>query len=142
MRGFFRGVKNIAKSVARTLRKGMDVGEKIVNTVDKHTGGMLKKTASTLTGGLSDRALDLYNANKKHIKSGLDVIAGDKSVKKALEGTKYEKNYNNVMRNVGHVSNAVDKVSKIDNPLIDKARSSEIGKNVLRANERIKPFIR
>ena len=97
---FLKNMKNIGKNIAKSIKKGMHVGEKIVNTADKMTGGALRSSVAGLTGGLSEMALKHYNANKKHIKSGLDVIEGKKNVKQALHGTKYAEKYDRGLENI------------------------------------------
>lgn len=133
---FFKSVKGFAKGMAKGIRKGMDIGEKIVNTVDKHTGGALRSTVAGLTGGMSEMALKQYNANKKHIKKGLDVVEGKKNIKQALEDTKYGEQYNK----------GIDKLKKYEKianhaGMIDKARSNELGRNVLNTYQKIKPAL-
>jgi hypothetical protein len=62
------------KRVASGIRKTMDVGEKVVNAVDSATGGAFRQLASTATGGMSERAITAYNANKRTVRSHLDKV--------------------------------------------------------------------
>ena len=80
------------KKVAAGMRKGMEMGEKIVNAADKASGGMIRQMASTATGGMSEKALTAYNANKRTISSSLKTAerAGkimDKAGKQGLVGS-------------------------------------------------------
>ncbi len=62
------------KKVAAGMRKGMDITEKVVSAADKASGGLIRGLANTATGGLSERALDAYNANKRTVRSSLDTV--------------------------------------------------------------------
>ena len=80
------------KKVAAGMRKGMDITEKVVSAADKASGGVIRQMASTATGGMSEKALTAYNANKRTIRSSLDTAqkAGrimDKAGKQGLVGS-------------------------------------------------------
>ena len=62
------------KKVAAGMRKGMDITEKVVSAADRASGGLIRGMANTATGGLSERALDAYNANKRTVRSSLDTV--------------------------------------------------------------------
>jgi len=76
--GFTRhGVKRFIKKAANGLHKAMNIGEKIVNTVDKMSGGQLRSYAAQATGGKSEAALLAYRQAKNPIKRGLEFARGD-----------------------------------------------------------------
>jgi len=134
---FFKNVKGFTKSLAKGIRKGAGIVEDVINTVDKETGGALRKTADKITGGLSENALKMYKEQKGNINKALDVAEGKKSVKKALEGTKYQdkyEKYEGVKQGLKDkdVLNRV-KNTKVGQKIID--RSSELGRNVLNKGE-------
>lgn len=52
------------KKVGRFVRKGINVGESIVNKADKLTGGGLRSSLGVMTGGLSEVALAGYKKSK------------------------------------------------------------------------------
>lgn len=68
-----RNIGSGLKKVASGIRKGMDITEKVVSAADKASGGLIRGMASTATGGLSERAIDAYNANKRTVRSALDT---------------------------------------------------------------------
>lgn len=68
-----RNVGSNLKNFAGRMRKTMDTIEKGVSAFDRSTGGALRGFAAGATGGLSERALDAYNANKRTIRSSLDT---------------------------------------------------------------------
>lgn len=117
-----RSLKKFFKGAVKVVRKGMNVGEKVVNAVDKATGGGLRDLARTATGGLSEQALKVYNANKGHVKKGLDLAEGKKgaSVASLVEGTKFQKpfekgaeqlrKYDPVIRKAGQQNESLGKV--------------------------------
>ena len=119
-----RSLKKFFKGAAKVVRKGMNIGEKVVNAVDKATGGGLRDLARTATGGLSEQALKVYNANKGHVKKGLDLAEGKKgaSVAKIVEGSKLQKpfeqgakqlqKYEPVIRKAGQQNESIGKVIK------------------------------
>ena len=87
-----RKVGSGMKNIASKMRKGMEMGEKIVNAVDKASGGMLRTAAAGATGGLSEKALTAYNANKRTVSSSLKNVerAGkiaEKASKQGLVGS-------------------------------------------------------
>ena len=55
----------------------MNIGEKIVNTVDKMSGGQLRSYAAQATGGKSEAALLAYRQAKNPIKRGLEFSMGE-----------------------------------------------------------------
>lgn len=116
-----RSLRGFTKGLVKVVRKGMNVGEKVVNAVDKATGGGLRDLARTATGGLSEQALKVYNANKGYVKKGLDLAEGKKgaTVANLLEGSKYE----------GQFKKGVDQVNKYA-PVIRGAaqRNESLGK--------------
>lgn len=132
---FFKNVKGFAKSMAKGIRKGMEIGEKIVNTADQVTGGALRSSVAGLTGGMSEMALKHYNKNKGHVKKLLtSTEKGDekqfyRDVKSHLSNTKYGSKLENLEK---HYNKNKD--------IIDQVRSSEIGRNVLRSSLK-KPMI-
>jgi len=71
------GVKRFLKKSANVLHKAMNIGEKIVNTADKLSGGQLRSYAAQATGGKSEAALLAYNKAKNPIKKGLEFARGD-----------------------------------------------------------------
>lgn len=116
-----RSLKKFFKGAVKVVRKGMNVGEKVVNAVDKATGGGLRDLARTATGGLSEQALKVYNANKGHVKKGLDLAEGKKgTVSNLVEGTKFQKpfekgaeqlrKYDPVIRKAGQQNESLGKV--------------------------------
>lgn len=138
---FLKNVKGLTKSIAKGIRKGAGIVEDVVNTVDKSTGGALRQTAASLTGGLSENALEAFNKNKKYLSKALDVAEGKKTIKQGLEGTKYgekydkyEKQYKDVRQGLKDkdVVNRI-KNTKVGNKLVE--RSTELGRNVLNKGE-------
>lgn len=121
---FFKNVKGFTKGLAKGIRKGLSTAENVVNAVDKATGGALRQTAASLTGGLSERGLDIYKANKGNIKKALDVGEGKANVKQALQGTKYEGKFNKYEKGYRDIKK-----------ITDTARSTELGRNVLNKGE-------
>lgn len=119
-----KSLKKFFKGAAKVVRKGMNVGEKVVNAVDKATGGGLRDIARTATGGLSEQALKVYNANKGYVKKGLDLaegkkgatvaglVEGSKFQKQFEQGTKQLKKYEPVIRQVGEKNESLGKVIK------------------------------
>jgi len=69
LRNVGAGLKKIASQVG----KGMHIAEKAVSAADQASGGMLRRGAATLTGGLSEQALGMYNANKGMVRKGLET---------------------------------------------------------------------
>ena len=61
------------KKVAAGMRKGMDITEKVLSAGDRASGGLLRGMASTATAGMSERAIEAYNANKRTVRSALDT---------------------------------------------------------------------
>ena len=61
------------KNIAQGMRKTMDTIERGVSAADQATGGALRGFASGATGGMSDRVIDAYNANKRTVRSALDT---------------------------------------------------------------------
>lgn len=133
---FFKNAKGFVKGMTKTIRKGMSIGEKVINAADKATGGALRSSAAALTGGKSELALQAYNKSKGSIKKGLDVIEGKSNIKKALEGTKYESKYN---KGIDYLKKG-EKIAS-ETGMINKARSSELGRKVLNTGIRIKPAL-
>lgn len=119
-----RSLKKFFKGTVKVVRKGMNVGEKVVNAVDKATGGGLRDLARTATGGLSEQALKVYNANKGYVKKGLDLAEGKKgaTVANLVEGSKFQKpfeqgakqlqKYEPVIRKAGQQNESLGKVIK------------------------------
>lgn len=133
---FLKNMKNIGKNIAKGIKKGMEVGEKIVNTADKMTGGALRSSVAGLTGGLSEMALKHYNANKKHIKSGLDVIEGKKNVKQAFEGSKYADKYN---RGLEHIRTGLSHAEKTG--IMDDIKNNSQIKPLMRHSNDVKKLL-
>ena len=87
-----RNVGSNMKNIAQGMRKTMDTIERGVSAADKATGGALRGFASGATGGMSDRALDAYNANKRTVRSALDTTQrvgkiADRASKRGLVGS-------------------------------------------------------
>jgi len=87
-----RQVGSGMKKVAAGMRKGMELTDKVVSAADRASGGMLRQMASTATGGMSEKAIGAYNANKRTISSSLKTAekAGrimDKAGKQGLVGS-------------------------------------------------------
>ena len=133
---FFKSVKGFTKGLAKGLRKGMEIGEKVVNTVDKMTGGQLRSYAAQATGGKSEALILGYNKFKNPLKKSLDVVEGKTNVKQTLEGTKYEGKYNKGIEELKKYENVAKQTG-----MIDKTRSTELGRNVLNTYTKIKPSL-
>lgn len=127
---FLKNVKGLTKSIAKGIRKGAGIVEDVVNTVDKSTGGALRQTAASLTGGLSENALKSYNQNKKYLSKALDVAEGKKTIKQGLEGTKYGEKYDKYEKQYKDVRQGLK-----DKDVVNKIRSTELGRNVLNKGE-------
>jgi len=87
-----RNVGSNMKNFAQGMRKTMDTIERGVSAADKATGGALRAFASGATGGMSDRALDAYNTNKRTVRSSLDTVQrvgkiADRASKRGLVGS-------------------------------------------------------
>jgi hypothetical protein len=68
-----RNIGSGMKKVASGIRKGMDITEKVVSAADAASGGLIRSMANTATAGLSERALEQYNANKRTVRTALDT---------------------------------------------------------------------
>lgn len=87
-----RNVGSNMKNIASRMRRTMDTIERGVSAADRATGGALRGFAAGATGGLSERALDAYNANKRTIRSSLDTAQrvgkiADRASKQGLVGS-------------------------------------------------------
>jgi hypothetical protein len=135
----FRGIKKFGKNLAKGLRRGMNIAEDVVNTADKISGGLLRTGVAGLTGGLSEVALAGYKTSKPMIKAGLDVVEGKKTIN---EGMKYapkniQDQYQRAIKPINQATTMIEraKVLQSDKPYIDKALSSNLGRNVLQASD-------
>jgi hypothetical protein len=120
-----KSLQKFFKRAVKVVRKGMNTGEKIVNAIDRSTGGGLRDLARTATGGLSEQALKVYNANKGYVKKGLDLAEGKKgaTVANLVEGSKLQKpfeqgakqlqKYEPVIRKAGQQNESLGKVMKL-----------------------------
>jgi hypothetical protein len=119
-----KSFKKFTKGAIKGIRKAMNVGESVVNQIDKASGGALRQMAATATGGLSETVLKAYNKNKGAIKKGLDLAEGKKNatVADVVQGTALQKpfdqaastlkRYEPVARNIGSQNKEVGKVIK------------------------------
>lgn len=119
-----KSFKKFTKGAIKGIRKAMNVGESVVNQIDKASGGALRQMAATATGGLSEKALNVYNQNKGAIKKGLDLAEGKKNatVADVVKGTAIQKpfekganvlkKYEPVVRNIGSQNKEFGKVIK------------------------------
>ena len=133
---FLKSVKGFTKGLAKSIKKGLHIGEKVVNTVDKMTGGQLRSYAAQATGGKSEALILGYNKFKNPLKKSLDLVEGKTNVKQTLEGTKYEGKYNKGIEELKKYENVAKQTG-----MIDKTRSTELGRNVLNTYTKIKPSL-
>lgn len=70
---FLKSIGSGLKKTAMTIGKGLTMAERVVSAADKASGGLLRATAATATGGLSEQALGAYKAQKGVIKRGLET---------------------------------------------------------------------
>lgn len=59
------------KNVAQKIGKGLQIAENVVSAADKASGGLLRSAAAAATGGMSENAIEAYNANKRTVQSSL-----------------------------------------------------------------------
>ena len=88
---FFKNLGRGVKNVAKTISRGISSGEKIINMIDKSTGGALRSAAAVATGGLSEAALKGYNRFKKPTLGLLDTVAKGDEQKAIQQGTQLGK---------------------------------------------------
>lgn len=119
-----KAFKKFTKGAIKGIRKAMNVGESVVNQIDKASGGALRQMANTATGGLSETALKMYNQNKGAVKKTLDLAEGKKgtTVADVVKGTGMQKpfekganvlkKYEPVARNIAGQNESLGKVMK------------------------------
>lgn len=133
-----KSISRFTKKLARTVRKGMNIGEKVVNTLDKASGGMLRSYVAGKTGGKSEAFLLGYKQLKNPIKHGLNLLEGNKqsTIEDVLKNSKYEKPFNKFKTGIDRMENEASKnglITKLqENPQTNKALNVyNEGKNIL-----------